>query len=238
MAEARDSPSPATTLERLPDLDLTIEQPAQGYRYNQDPFHLARFITDGRKWENLFSGECLDLGCGVGILPLLLARQLPKTRFTGIEIQPDLARLARANARHNQLAQRFEVLTGDYRELCAAPRFQEHFNAVVSNPPYYPVAAGRRNRCPQKELARHEIAGNINDLVQAVSQMLKPKGIFCLVFPAARLFELSKTLQARQLEPKQLRVLHPAGRNRATGILLAARKGSAPGVIIEPTQAI
>jgi len=224
---------PATTCEKLPELDLVIEQPVRGYRYNQDPFHLARFIAAHPPWRKLFTGECLDLGCGVGVLPLLLARSFPATRFTGIEIQPELARLARVNARRNRLEERLAILTGDYRETCRRPGFCERFSVVVSNPPYYPAPAGRRNRCPQKSLARHEIAGDLNDLARAAARVLKPKGLFALVFPAERLFELSLKLQSRGLEPKHLQILHPTGADRAAGVLLAARKGAAAGVIIE-----
>ncbi|MCK5915089.1 MAG: methyltransferase, partial [Deltaproteobacteria bacterium] len=92
----------ATSLERPPGFALEIEQPQKGYRYNQDPFHLVSFINEHSElWGTQLRGECLDIGCGVGIIPLLLAQSLTETSFTGVEIQDDLAKLAGSNVKRN-----------------------------------------------------------------------------------------------------------------------------------------
>jgi tRNA1Val (adenine37-N6)-methyltransferase len=230
-----NSPAPETTLEQPPGCDLVIEQPARGYRYNQDPFHLVRFIERHRQqWRAGFARGCLDIGTGVGILPLALARIFPESRFTGLEIQPELARLAEANCRRNRLDSRIEIITADHREAAGRAGLQNRFGIVVSNPPYYPAGAGRVNRCPQKNLARHELAGNLDDLCASAATFLAARGVFILVFPAERLCELTAALQRRSLEPKGLQILHPAGADRAATILLAARKNGRPGVLIDP----
>ncbi|NPA24742.1 MAG: methyltransferase [Deltaproteobacteria bacterium] len=232
--EPASGESRQTTLERPPGYDLVIEQPARGYRYNQDPFHLARFIAQhAEEWRTRFAGECLDLGCGVGVLALVLARIFPETRFTGIEIQPELADLARANCRRNRLEQRIQIITADYRDFSRQNSNCGRFSTVVSNPPYYPAAGGRLNHCPQKRLARHELAGDLADLARNTARLLAPKGSLLMVFPAERLFELSYLLQQHKLEPKHLKLIHPQNSDRAATLLLAARKNSAPGVIIE-----
>ena len=227
--------TPETTLEQPPGSDLAIEQPARGYRYNQDPFHLVRFIERHRQqWQAGFARGCLDIGTGVGILPLALAGIFPETAFVGIEIQPELARLAEANCRRNRLDSRIEIITADHREAAGRDDLEGRFGIVVSNPPYYPAGAGRLNQCPQKNLARHELAGNLDDLAASAAAFLDAKGVFLVVFPAERLFELSARLQHFRLEPKRLQILHPAGADRAATILLAARKNGRPGVIIDP----
>ena len=226
---------PETTLEQPPGSELVIEQPARGYRYNQDPFHLVRFIERHRRqWQASFTRGCLDIGTGVGILPLALAGIFPETSFVGIEIQAELARLAVTNCRRNRLDSRIEIITADHREAAGRSNLKNRFGIVVSNPPYYPTGAGRLNQCPQKNLARHELAGNLEELVASAAAFLDARGVFLVVFPAERLFELSARLQHFQLEPKQLQILHPAGADRAATILLAARKNGRPGVVIDP----
>ena len=223
-----------TTLEQPPGSNLTIEQPKKGYRYNQDPFHLARFvIRHHNDWSTYLSGEVLDLGCGVGVLPLLLAEPLPEARFTGIEIQEELAALARLNCQRNRLAARIKILSGDYRDLLGQPEAARKYSVVISNPPYYPPQDGRLNRCPQKSLARHEIAGKLSDLIATAAYGLRNQGIFALVLPAERLTELFVKLLERQLQPKYLQFIHPRNADRAGMLLLAARKNGAPGIIVE-----
>ena len=229
--------SPATSLDQPPGTDLVIEQPLRGYRYNQDPFHLVDFITDHRnRWQSGFARGCLDIGCGVGVLPLALARHFPASRFVGLEIQPELAGLAEANCRRNRLAERIRILTVDHRKASDHDNLKNAFGIVVSNPPYYPAGAGRLNHCPQKNLARHELAGSLDDLAASAAALLDARGTFILVFPAERLFELSAALQRHRLEPKRLRILTPARAARAATVLLAARKNGRPGVVIDPPR--
>ncbi len=234
MTEDLISQNPATSIERPPGFAIEIEQPRKGYRYNQDPFHLAEFIYEHNElWHNQLNGHCLDIGCGVGILPLLLAHKLPDTAFTGIEIQDELARLADRNCKRNQLADRIKIINRDYRTFNCSANEIKYFQTVICNPPYYPEASGRINSCPQKRIARHEISSNLESLTRTATLCLNNKGLFITIFPAERLLELTTHLQAAKLEPKHLKFIHPKGSDRAAMLLLAARKNGAPGIIIE-----
>ncbi|MBI3132173.1 MAG: class I SAM-dependent methyltransferase [Acidobacteria bacterium] len=73
---------------------------------------LHRFILENRLPLTTF----LDIGCGVG-RPLAYLSKLPFERMTGVEINPDVAALARRNATRIHTAWRkaraIQVLTGD-----------------------------------------------------------------------------------------------------------------------------
>ncbi len=234
MTAGSTTAEPVTSIEKPPGFELEIEQPKKGYRYNQDPFHLVRFINDNaEKWGTQLKGKCLDIGCGVGILPLLLARSLPETEFTGVEIQPELASLAKANVKRNRLNDRIRIIQDDYRDLAGDTSRSANFQSIICNPPYYTMAGGRVNLCPQKCIARHEQTSNLDSLTRAAARLLSRKGLFITVFPAERLLELTTALKAVQLEPKQLRFIHPRTSSRSTMLLLAARKNGAPGITID-----
>ncbi len=225
---------PLTSIEKPPGFELEIEQPQKGYRYNQDPFHLAQFINDhAGKWRAQLAGRCLDIGCGVGILPLLLARSLTETDFTGIEIQTELADLAKANVKRNHLDDRIKIIKADYRDFWRRTSPLPTFQLIISNPPYYPLAGGRINLCPQKCIARHEQSSCLDSLTRTAAHLLSGKGLFITVFPAERLIELTSALKAVKLEPKQLQFVHPENSSRATMLLLMARKNGAPGITVD-----
>ena len=58
-----------------------------------------------------------DLGCGCGILLLLLAREAPELAIDGVELRPGAAALCRENIIANGLEGRCRVFIGDWREL-------------------------------------------------------------------------------------------------------------------------
>ncbi|MCK5916670.1 MAG: methyltransferase, partial [Deltaproteobacteria bacterium] len=78
-----------------------------------------------------------------------------------------------------------------------------------------------------------EITSNLENLTRSAALFLNNKGLFITVFPAERLLELTTSLQAVKLEPKHLKFIHPKNSDRATMLMLAARKNGAPGIIIE-----
>ena len=86
-----------------------------------------------------------DLGCGSGLLMLLLLRRESDLHMAGLEIQPEALRLAEENLRINGLLERAELVCGDLRET--VKRLPNGgFDFVISNPPYFPPESGRTQR--------------------------------------------------------------------------------------------
>ncbi len=90
---------------------LTLFQPKVGYRFSLDPLLLADFVGPAPL------GRVADLGAGVGIVGLTLAKNDPAAPLTLVELQPRVAALCRENAAHDGLAVRVTVVQG---ELLAA----------------------------------------------------------------------------------------------------------------------
>ena len=75
----------------------------------------------------------LELGAGVGVASLCLARRLAHTQVYALELQPDYAALAQRNAQENGLP--ITVYQGDLVQM-PAPLRQMRFDHVIANPPY------------------------------------------------------------------------------------------------------
>jgi release factor glutamine methyltransferase len=73
-----------------------------------------------------------DIGTGSGILAVLLAKHLPHSRVTAIDISPAALNIARENAKRHAVAERIEFLESDLLAGAADRRF----DFIVSNPPY------------------------------------------------------------------------------------------------------
>ena len=204
---------------------LKVQQARNGYRFSIDAVLLAHFV-------NPRPGDViLDLGTGCGIIPLILAFRHPKVTLYGVEIQADLADLARANVMANGLENRITTMQQDLKDLTPGAVAQR-VNMVVSNPPFRKINSGRMNPHEQRAIARHEIMATLQDVVAAASRMLSLGGRFILIYAVERLADLLVFMRAAQIEPKRLRMVHSNGGSEAKLFLMEGIKGANPGLII------
>jgi tRNA1(Val) A37 N6-methylase TrmN6 len=208
-------------------MSLTLSQSSNGYRYSIDAFLLADFCYVNK------DSKVLDLGSGCGILSILLSKAWPQSQVVGIEIQPDLIRLANRNLSNNKLYEKISFIQGDIREIS---RFfvKEEFEIVITNPPYYRIGHGRINPHFGKASSRHEIIGSLKDFINAAVKVLRPKGSFYIIYTAKRAPELIYECIHFGLEPKILRNVHSKEDSDANLVLLKAIKMGGPGLKILP----
>lgn len=212
-------PSSDETLDTFSRESIKVLQKKAGYRFSIDAVLLSQFIKI-RKNEKI-----IDLGTGCGILPLLLCHDTKARSFVGVEIQKDLAELAKRNVLLNHFEDRVSILQNDFRKLKSI--FPPgSFHVVLSNPPYRKYHTGRVNPTLEKAVARHEIEGTLEDLISMASYLLPPKGRCYLIFPALRTVDLLVALRKRRLEPKRLQFVYPRLHEEANFVLTESIKAS------------
>ena len=208
---------------------LTLFQPKVGYRFSLDPLLLADFVGPAPL------GRVADLGAGVGIVGLTLAKNDPAAPLTLVELQPRLAALCRKNAVHNGLAERVTVVQGDL--LAASTQKQlpgAGFDLVASCPPYYPLGQGGVNPDGEEAIARHELRLPLPDLIRAARRLIGFRGRLAVVYPSNRLPELLAAMLSCGLQPTRLRLVHPHEGEPAQRVLVEAQKGARAQLAIEP----
>jgi tRNA1Val (adenine37-N6)-methyltransferase len=207
---------------------LKINQEMDGYRFSIDAILLATF-TWLKKNEKV-----IDLGTGVGIIPLMLGkRDNSVEQIVGIEIQAKLAALAQKNVFINGLKELIQIYQADIRVMNDVSP-SSAFDVVVTNPPYYRVSSGRINPVYQKAIARHEISCTLDDVLKATVYLLKEGGRIFLIFPAHRAITLLNSLRRFTLEPKRLRWVYSREGGEAKFILTEAHKSGGEGVEVLP----
>lgn len=216
--------------ERLDDLQfagLRILQKASGFRFGMDAVLLADFARIPPQ------GRVADFGTGSGILPLLLHGRGKGARFDAIEIQPDMADMARRTVRLNGLEQHIAVhcLPVEQAEQ-AIPACS--LDAVICNPPYGPPGTTLLNPSDSLRLARHQGEDGLGAWFRAAHQLLCGKGRFSMVYPAPRMLEAMDALQAARLIPKRFRLIYPFANKPANLVLIEAVKDAKPMLHPEP----
>jgi tRNA1Val (adenine37-N6)-methyltransferase len=181
---------------------LKLFQQRQGYRFSVDAILLGDFARER------VAGSVIDLGTGSGILAVLLSRIEAVKKIAGIEVQEDLAALAQKNISYNGCDDRVTIIRADIREI--RNNFSAaSFDAVICNPPYYPVKTGKLNTDSVKAVSRHELHGTLADFMRIAGYLLRRGGAFLTIYPCARFAGLIEAMRAEKLEPKTLRFIHP-----------------------------
>ena len=176
--------------------------------------------------------QALDLGTGTGIIPILLEAKSEGRHFTGLEIQPDMADMARRSVAYNHLESKIEIVTGDIKE--AGRLFDlASFDVVTSNPPYMNDAHGLKNPDLPNAIARHEILCTLEDVVRSAAILLKPGGRFYMVHRPHRLIEIISVMRQYRLEPKRMKFVHPFIDREANMVLIEGVRGGKPMVKLE-----
>lgn len=171
-----------------------------------------------------------DLGCGTGLLGLLLLQRQSALQLTGIDLQPTAIQLAEKTAAENDLTQRMQFLCGDLRSPVLPAN---SFDLVVCNPPYYPVDSGKLSQKQPLRTARSEESCTLEELCRATARLLPWSGHFCLVHKPERLTDLCCTLRACGLEPKRLRFVCKTAGSAPSLLLMDACRGGKPGLSVE-----
>ncbi len=207
------------------DGQLSIVQARKGYRFSIDAVILASSIRP-KPHERI-----VDLGTGCGVVPLMVAFRHPKSALFGVEIQEDLAEMARLNVDENGFAETIKIICGDMRSLQTGI-FGGPVDRVVSNPPFRRAASGRINPNSQRAIARHEIQITLPILIQTASALLRTAGQFLVIYTSERLVEMIQQMRTNHLEPKTVRFIHSRQDSESKLVMIMGVKRGKPGLTV------
>ncbi|MCH5264316.1 MAG: tRNA1(Val) (adenine(37)-N6)-methyltransferase [Lachnospiraceae bacterium] len=215
--------------ERLDDLQregLKLIQNPAWFCFGMDAVLLSAFTQVGK------GQVCADLGCGNGVIPILLAGRTEGSHFSGLELQTDIADMARRSVQYNHLEEKVNIVTGDIKEATSIFGAAS-FDVVTSNPPYLTQAHGLTNEAGHKALARHELACTLADVIGSATGLLKPGGHFFMVHRPFRLAEIICCMKEHKLEPKRMRLVYPFVDKEPNMVLIEGVRGGNPRITVE-----
>ncbi|MGL5036519.1 MAG: tRNA1(Val) (adenine(37)-N6)-methyltransferase [Aeromonas sp.] len=165
---------------------------SRGFTFKQ--FHInhdrcaMKVGTDGillGAWTPIVNpSRVLDIGCGSGLIALMLAqRSQLACQIDGVELDKSAAAQARENVAASPWAARVTIIECAIQDYQATP-----YDLIVSNPPYF--VAGQSFTDPARALARHTAGLDSRALLAACNRLLAPAGQVALVLPTAMADEI------------------------------------------------
>ena len=223
---------------------MKLFQLKDGYRYNSDSLFLWDFARKNCSFKA--SQSLLDVGCGCGILGLLLARDF-NCALSCIDIQPQNCELAQINAGANGI--KASIICADFfkdwESGNSAGNSKENsvgnsagnfgipsqscqrnqiFERIICNPPFYDF--GGENKNAHKNTSRNASSFDISAFASKCSKLLAPKGELVLCYDARLVDRLLQALLEAGLKPIKLAFLHSKPSKPANVVLVVAKKGA------------
>ena len=227
---------------------MKIFQLKDGYRYNSDSLFLWDFARKNCSFKA--SQSLLDVGCGCGILGLLLARDF-NCALSCIDIQTQNCELAQINAGANDI--KASIICADFfkdwesgnsripsnfdensripsnfdeNSRIPSKSFQrsQSFERIICNPPFYDF--GGENKNAHKNTSRNASSFDISAFASKCSKLLAPKGELVLCYDARLIDRLLQALLEAGLKPIKLAFLHSKPSKPANVVLVVAKKGA------------
>jgi tRNA1Val (adenine37-N6)-methyltransferase len=221
-----------STVDTFFENQIKIYQPEEGYRYSMDPVILAAQAMPFPRC------KIIDIGCGCGIIPLILGFRHRNVHIIGIEIQSQLAELATKNIDENQMSDRIQILKKDVRSTTSFDiQFYDNqglADIIVSNPPYKKKDTGRLNPNIQRAIARHEIKLELSQFFSSARRFLKPRGQILFIFPADRLQDIVPGLMSHSFQLDWIQFVHTKKNKPAKLILVSGIKEGRGSCIVRP----
>ena len=201
--------------------NLRLIQDTDGLTFGTDALLLAAYAEGKRR-------RGCELGSGTGIISLLLLSREKLAEVTALEVQEHYAELTRRNAEENGLSDRLAAVCSDVRDYACA----ESFDVVYTNPPYMKVIPGKENVSEKKNIARHEVMGDISDFCKCAARILKYGGSFLCVYRPDRLCDLICAMRESRLEPKRMTFVHADTDSEPSMVLIEAKSGARSGMTL------
>ena len=215
--------------ERIDDLEykgLKIIQNKNWFCFGIDSVILSDFAKDIKN-----NSEVLDLGTGTGIISILVSKKTNVKKITGIEIQEEVAKMAKKSIKLNNL-KNVEIINEDIKNLEKIFN-QKSIDAIITNPPYIKKENGLKNENENKLISRHEIKCDLEDIIKISKYLLKDNGSLYMVHRPDRLVDIIYNLRKYKLEPKKIKFVYSNKEKDCSLVLIKAVKNSGSFLKIE-----
>ncbi|PZF71544.1 tRNA1(Val) (adenine(37)-N6)-methyltransferase [Taibaiella soli] len=122
--------------------------------------------------------DVLDIGCGTGLLSLMLAQKQSEIQIDAVELDADAALQASQNVKHSPWSDRINVFQEDIKDF----RPEKKYDLIICNPPFFQNSLLGPDEL--RNQARHNHTLSYQDLFDVIEKHLHPSGRASILLPS------------------------------------------------------
>jgi tRNA1Val (adenine37-N6)-methyltransferase len=135
----------------------------------------------------------LDIGCGTGLITLMMAQRFPGARMVGVDIERGAIRDAEYNVEQSKWKDRIQLVHENFFEL----KDEETFDLIISNPPFFP--ADTPSPKEKRALARSGNDFNLGECLVESKKRLASDGRIAIILPITQQAILEQYMEENAL---------------------------------------
>lgn len=128
-------------------------------------------------WVSKAQGNLLDVGCGSGLLALMMAQRFLNVNIDAIDIDEGAYVQTIENVAASKWRDKISVSNCSLQQFSANKKYQ----LIFTNPPYFVSSFKASNKA--RNTARHTTELPFEELIYSVLNLLADDGVFALILP-------------------------------------------------------
>ena len=206
--------------------NLKVYQDTDCFNFSLDSVLLANFATLNKSVKKI-----LDIGTGNAVIPIILSTKT-SSNIDAVEVQEKSFILGKKSIELNNLKEKINIINediNDYYLRCET----EIYDLIVCNPPFFRINENSKiNDSEYKQIARHEIKLNLDQLFKVSKKLLKNGGLVSVVHRPERLIEIIESMKKHNIEPKKIQFVYPKVGTESNIVLIEGKKNGNSGLKI------
>jgi len=176
------------------------------------------------------ANQVLDVGCGTGLLSLMIAQRNSGVKIMGIDKSRDAVKLTRVNATHSPWSSRIVAERQDILRMKPSPKIR--FDTLVSNPPYF--SSGTHPHDEFRDSYRHTTAYFFNQFFWNLHKISSPSATLNIIIPHVKRKRIClEALNHSWYLKRELRVRHSKNENFTLSLLEWSKQCDEAQALIE-----
>ena len=205
---------------------LKLYQDPDCFCFSLDSVVLANYCKIRKRDANI-----VEFCSGNGVVSIIMSRRT-NANIVGIEIQKKLYDMANESLDYNNLNDRITFINDDIKNFVKDK--YNYVDLIVCNPPYFKYDESNKiNDSIEKQIARHELCINIDEICSCASKILKDNGKLCIVHRSDRFIDVYDAMKKYRIEPKRIKFIYNNEDSQAEMFLIEGQKNAGTGLIID-----